>query len=197
MPTLLSARLKLDRADQHLEWLAQDFQRIAAENKAVLPKHCRLEPGQRMEIIPPVQPGAEWGLVIGDCVQNLRAALDHSAWSLSPVNVRQASPRKPQFALFDNEDVYRKRGEWRIADIDPHAKAIIEGFQPYNQPNPKADSLPLLGGTVQPRQAPRDPRRRKCRATRQSQDEPRFHAASRGHERIGVTYLRNNGRRTG
>jgi hypothetical protein len=144
MPTLDSARLKLGRADQHLEWLAQDLRRIAAENKAALPKQFRLEPGQRGEFVPPVLPGPEWGLVIGDCVQNLRAALDHTAFSLTPVEVRVANPRKPQFPLFDDEPSYHKHGESRIADVDPQAKATIERFQPYNQSNPKTDSLYLL-----------------------------------------------------
>jgi hypothetical protein len=144
MPKLDSARLKLARADQHLEWLALDLRRITSENQAVLQKPYRVDPGQRVELIPPVTPGSEWGLVIGDCVHNLRGALDDTVWLLTPDSIRRANPKTPQFPIFDDMDAYRKRGESRIADIDPAAKAIIESFQPYNQSAPTADPLQLL-----------------------------------------------------
>jgi hypothetical protein len=144
MPSLDSARLKLARADHHLEWLAQDLRRITSENQAALPDHFRVEPGQRVEFVPPVAPGLAWGVVLGDCVQNLRAALDHTAWSLTPVSVRHANPKRPQFPIFDDIDVYRDRGQSRVADVDPAARAIIESLQPYNYSEPHIDPLHLL-----------------------------------------------------
>lgn len=75
-----------------------------------------------MVVVPPFQPDAEWSVVIGDCIQNLRAALDHVAWSLTPVDIRTSFPKRPQFPIFDDYQAYIERGQSRIRDIDPKAK---------------------------------------------------------------------------
>jgi hypothetical protein len=89
-------RLKLARANQHLEELRTEIAAFfeSPPFRMVLYKH---EPrpnyvliGYLTHWLPEMVP-----LIIGDCLQNMRVALDHLAWALAELNggSRPAAPR--------------------------------------------------------------------------------------------------------
>lgn len=80
-------------------------------------------------------PPAHLSHIIGDCIHNLRAALDHLALELAIVYKRgKVSEAIENDSAFP---IQRKRNskdlECKLRGIDPRAKAIIEGLQPYER----------------------------------------------------------------
>ncbi|HEX2645867.1 MAG TPA: hypothetical protein VHO95_01435 [Candidatus Dormibacteraeota bacterium] len=89
-------------------------------------------------IEPRIQPNARWGVLIGDCVQNLRAALDHAAYQLVPEPTRSSEADNVTFPIFDNATKYeakKKQSAW-IGAIHPQAVSIIDSLQPGATPAP-------------------------------------------------------------
>jgi hypothetical protein len=76
---------------------------------------------------PPID---EWSLIVGDCVHNMRAALDQLAWQLD-----SAPTTGPGGSAFP---IYTKKPEsWptpTVARMPAAAQPIIEALQPYNEP---------------------------------------------------------------
>jgi hypothetical protein len=143
---LEAARLKLDRAKEHLQafdnesgdWLEQtDFCRFDFEDDG----------DQRWYTVdlgvftPPTRLSA----ILGDCLQNLRASLDYLAWELVIAN-RKAPTNKTAFPIYREPPKAVKRGgQFRpncLTGVDPRAMAEIERLQPYyGGKNPDTDLL--------------------------------------------------------
>ena len=73
--------------------------------------------------------------IIGDCIHNLRAALDHLALELAIVHKRgKVSKAIEHDSAFP---IQRRRNpkdlKCKLRGIDPRARAIIEGLQPYER----------------------------------------------------------------
>jgi hypothetical protein len=145
MNSLDSARAKLTRADKHLK-IATRLVRsyIRRECKAV-PK---LNPKtMQMEVVahlPPV--GDAVGLVVGDCVHNMRSALDHIVYQLVLSN-----PKRPagtpnistQFPLADTLEGYKGQVDrGRIRGVRDDAAALIDLLQPYHRRKRGLDRRP-------------------------------------------------------
>lgn len=85
-------------------------------------------------------------LVMGDCVQNLRAALDHLTWQL--VLAAGNTPcDKTAFPIFDSNLTLKgnPRNITISGGIAPRALEIIKSSQPYNRANgPKDHPLSIL-----------------------------------------------------
>lgn len=79
-----SARLKLERADEHTRNLHATFATYAFENPYRALVHLDPQNGQRVwvdiEAVVPLP--ASLGLMLGDAIHNFRCALDHVAWEL-------------------------------------------------------------------------------------------------------------------
>jgi hypothetical protein len=78
-------------------------------------------------------------LVLGDCVHNLRSALDHLAYQLVVLNGKPTSGR-PAFPIFDHPPRERRKCRWRdvpfsVPGISDKANKIIEAVQPYKGGN--------------------------------------------------------------
>jgi hypothetical protein len=92
----------------------------------------------------PAQPPHSHSLVVGDCVHNLRSALDHIVFQLS-TNYSQpltdAQVKHSEFPIFNRRSRFHERtkkgdparasGFGKIEAVDPTAQAIIESMQPY------------------------------------------------------------------
>lgn len=90
-------------------------------------------------------PDDTFGLLIGDCVHNLRSALDVLAFALaeqhSGVPLPEDVAKKSQFPIFGDEgrngapgrgpSMFRTNGLPCIRGVHPRAQAIIESVQPY------------------------------------------------------------------
>lgn len=140
--------LKLLRAYHHLQdldakqaaWLDTELAGVVTEPD---PEHS----GYFMVKVTATRPPADpFGLIIGDCVQNMRSALDQLAFTLAsaytiplPDDIAQDS----QFPIFGDEDRKGRPGAGprlfssnrgrMIRGIDPAAQTIIEGLQPYHR----------------------------------------------------------------
>jgi len=86
-------------------------------------------------------PRREWSLVIGDCVQNFRSALDHMVWQLAPGTARAANPTALEFPIFSDPGRYASAAPNRIGTISAAAQKIIELAQPFNRPESATDPL--------------------------------------------------------
>jgi hypothetical protein len=139
-----SANSKLRRAAMHLEGLRQANTSLTAANGGSWLGVVDLRPGEQALVGRPTQPDVEWSLLIGDCIQNLRAALDHRVWELASEAVRKRSPSAPEFPIFLNARGYTAERHRRIGSIPSSAAAVIDRMQPFATTEPKADPLWLL-----------------------------------------------------
>jgi hypothetical protein len=90
-----------------------------------------------VELLKPL-PAAEPSLIIGDCLQNLRNALDNLAFELALVHkggsLSKSIEGDSEFPIFRTcSDDSLKKLNRMLRGVHPHAKAIIEGLQPYNR----------------------------------------------------------------
>ena len=86
-------------------------------------------------------PAEEWGLVVGDCVHCIRAALDYVAWRLAG---SVAGDRQTQFPIFDTRAGWTANHERRVGRMKPEAQAILEKGQPFNAPDPNRAGLTAI-----------------------------------------------------
>jgi len=72
-------------------------------------------------------------LLFGDSIHNLRSALDQLVYALALVhkNGKIDQPRRLAFPITDSEDNWG-REVYRLSEISPEDRAIIEWYQPYN-----------------------------------------------------------------
>jgi hypothetical protein len=135
---------KLGRADEHLRDLDDSVDRFIQSK----PYRAVREPDPKGRdyiltghIEKPLNV-IEWSLLFGDCLFNLRSALDHLAWKLSGPN----PPDKTEFPIFyESEDFERTTkggGLYKIRGIkNGDARTIIESAQPCYRSHPKATAL--------------------------------------------------------
>jgi hypothetical protein len=98
------------------------------------------------------EPGPDFGLLIGDCLHNLRVTLDHIVWHLVGGN----GDAKTAFPIFlHRNDFYamtkakkpqptETSGLRKLRGVPLVPRAIIEDLQPFNQPEPERESLWIL-----------------------------------------------------
>jgi hypothetical protein len=149
---LFGACAKLDRALLHLSEIGDHFQALnivgsryvteAVEEQHPDPQGVR----HLFRIGPLVRPTPEFGTVVGDYIQNLRAALDYLAWEM----VRNGSdPPGRDGGLSVLFPIYRrmwaKRGRnnfraqvpRRLPGVPREQLVYVRSFQPYHKRRPK------------------------------------------------------------
>jgi len=95
------------------------------------------------------KPPDDWGLVAGDCIQNIRAALDHAVWAIvikeKGAKFAEAHYRAIDFPIACSPERFSKSRLVNIGVPRPHI-AVIEDAQPYirSQANPRDDALWFL-----------------------------------------------------
>jgi hypothetical protein len=92
--SLEGVELKLKRAKEHFEALAEAitaFVRKPDTYTMLLEVNAQRSPVLRVEDIE--EPRSDWTVLIGDCVHNLRSALDHLAFQLLVGNTSGPVPR--------------------------------------------------------------------------------------------------------
>jgi len=78
----------------------------------------------------------DWGLMLGDCVHNMRSALDGAIYEVA---IRESGIDPPpnertlMFPITKDKDEFKKHGQWRIKTLSDPIQAIIEFHQPYNR----------------------------------------------------------------
>jgi len=139
-----SASMKYHRAQYHYRCLKLAYERLRDSNLRLGPQKRQIKPGEGAAFEPRIQPNERWGLIIGDCVQNLRAALDHAAFQLVPEPPKSEQAVRIAFPIFDDEPKYQewkaKHTKW-ITAVDPRAVAIIDALQPCRGADPHGHIL--------------------------------------------------------
>lgn len=149
---LTSARDKLSRADHHLGQLWDELKVYANSNPASLRSENNLDGRDQplwceyyVETL--TDPPAGWSLIIGDAVQNMRAALDHAAWTL------MVRGKGEEFATKHRTSVYFPTTRTPEAFAShfvpthlPDLKSVLEELQPYRREpaHPERDGLWVL-----------------------------------------------------
>jgi hypothetical protein len=128
---------KLARADAHFDAVQQAIQKIVDSEPDLIPGefdaqlHHYIFRAQREGQRP-----AFLGPVIGDCVHNLKAALDYIAWALAPEAAKSSKGATSiEFPIFTDSTAYSTGAPKKIGSLDPGAQTVIEKLQPFYGPN--------------------------------------------------------------
>jgi hypothetical protein len=129
---------RLERAAYHLQRFENEVKQwIDREPYRIVPES---QPEQRQTIFRVEilrSPPPELSLLIGDCLHNLRSALDNLAYDLA--RAYQGDPlshsvaKASQFPIFKSKDQFLSRGMTQIRGVAPAAQKIIEEVQPYQR----------------------------------------------------------------
>jgi len=138
---------KLVRAYEHLEALDDEIDRWVRSDAVVLVDELDPQSGEhRKRVFIREEPPIRVGLLLGDCLQNLRNVLDHLAFALTESALGVPLPKKIAdnvcFPILGQPDA--DKIERCIGKIDPTAKAIIEDLQPYSGRDPDASTMLAL-----------------------------------------------------
>lgn len=74
----------------------------------------------------------ESALLMGDFIHNLRAALDHAVWAITPTHIQETRPTEVAFALRSNEQSYTKWAKARRDWYGPEVFEVLKSSQPFN-----------------------------------------------------------------
>lgn len=152
--TLESVDAKIRRAKWHREWLRTSIQTVIP--KTPPPERFTYEyPEGTAQVLvrvhnpPAIDP--DWALIVGDCLTNLRAALDHLAWQLV-LRFGEGPPNKHTFFPI-YESRLNEKGNPRTVTITPGLDSpdvlrLLESVQPFNSSVPDEDNLRALSRLV-------------------------------------------------
>lgn len=152
---LLDFWQKIERAETHLDALDHEVRVFLNREPCRVRIRHELQPGQELPPgfsrpiagrFPPVghriwvaavlrEPPSRWSAVIGDCVHNLRSALDHLTWQLALLQSSNPS-RSTQFPIFLDETKYQGSGQRQVAELTAAQRTCIESLQPYHGGDP-------------------------------------------------------------
>ncbi|QNJ91530.1 hypothetical protein HZU40_09645 [Mycolicibacterium fluoranthenivorans] len=143
----LDAEVKAYRARDPFEWPHKLSYHLFDESLAVITYKIHIK-----EQMP-----ATWGLVVGDILTNLRAALDHAIFGHAAARAEVAgTPLTTAQERNLNFPVITIANDWpnqrnRLAPLlDPAVLAVVENWQPFNQQQVPADwhQLAVLNALV-------------------------------------------------
>jgi hypothetical protein len=142
---LPSHSLKVERAREHLQtfeaeeriWLASKPYAIVDEPDPDMPLDALPDPRiqRRRFRVTHIDPVPDHlSLVFGDCVHNLRAALDHLALALAKAHTPTMTEKQigtSEFPIFFDGPMTPKEQQRKIGCIAPAAAKVIERMQPH------------------------------------------------------------------
>lgn len=140
---LTGPRAKLDWGQEHLKSLNTEIRRFLNKDPYRVTRQGDADIGQyQWTVRIAKQPQLRrWGLMAGDCVHNLRSALDHTTWTLAGSD---PADNITQFPIFDDPDTFQSKGKWRVKRLRPSESALVEWLQPYRRSHGAVDLLALL-----------------------------------------------------
>jgi hypothetical protein len=131
-PNLLGCRYKISWAQHHFDDLKTNIDDFFTRNKYVVIVE-RGGGGHERFVArvknPPEMPWIPWSLMIGDCVHNLRSALDYLVWELAGADPKDIHT---MFPIYTNPTKYAQGARTRIARLPAEVQVLIEKLQPYN-----------------------------------------------------------------
>jgi hypothetical protein len=143
-----SVDLKLARANSQVRTLADQISGWVSTNP--IKTRCELREGRlgfRLIIEPfsEAAPLDDWGVLVGECVHNLRSSLDNLAFGLA--RLRQDPPTNPaavHFPIYQNKSAFGKRDRVRqsLDQMPTQAASLIELLQPFQRDRPEVEGSP-------------------------------------------------------
>ena len=138
-----TSRLKIERARHHVGELARSASQFLS-SKPYSIRTSEEPPGDlvyRVSVAKAVPD--DWGLVVGDAVHNLRAALDHLAWAL--VEVSGGTPsRDTCFPIAMSQTAIAQSLPRALAGARPEVLAFARRLKPYRGGNVHLDRIHSL-----------------------------------------------------
>ena len=141
--------LKVVRAAHHLAELQNRISLWAADHpmrtEGIISEdrlHWRLV--LHVKTLPPV---AEWSLLLGDCIHNIRSALDACIWEFATRDGRTPpKPRQVQFPIVDSEPRWAAARRDQLQTVPTEIAERVRILQPYTRPEHERprDALVLL-----------------------------------------------------
>lgn len=143
VPELRGARLKLQRAEEHLGQLIAEHEAFLARNPYRM--LAELDPDSdyqilwRVKIVEP-PPLERWSSLVGECVHALRSALDHTAYSL--VQINRPGTEHAEFPIIKDKYVTDAEGtrlRWpvvgpqKLPGVGRRPLAQFKWLQPYRR----------------------------------------------------------------
>lgn len=133
--------VKLARAKEHLDTLNSEIDRFATKKPYAFHVITEYGSNRSHDVEWLREPPLRWSAIVGDCVHNLRSALDHIVWALSGGDGN--APSHAEFPIFIDEEKYLKRtkegepargsGLWKIQAVSAFkGKAVFYRLQPFN-----------------------------------------------------------------
>jgi hypothetical protein len=131
-PSLADAQAKLCRARKHLADLKGQIEAFRQTRPYRMALEGDIDNGEYAVIFRPLPLPKEIALTIGDCIANLRSALDHLVYAVAWLD--SGTPQDDtQFPITDSPEKFesaKRRG--RLAGMSDEHVAYIELLQPYN-----------------------------------------------------------------
>jgi hypothetical protein len=140
---LTSARLKLERARVHLDTLTVEVDRFAASRPYQVIWEDDPGTGEKLLFaVPTLHPDPALGLVLGDLVHNLSAALDHAIYGLSLAHAEppraDRARRSLAYPIHLDADEFERHGRRKLRFLPAHLQAVIIADQPFQGPTDTA-----------------------------------------------------------
>ena len=140
---LAGVRLKIARADRHLEELdavIDDY--FDSSGMHLEGRYDSAASDWVVTLRIPRDVPAEVATVVGDAAHNLRSALDQLVWALARLEVDE--PERTQFPIFKASDEFARFGTRMLSGVAADASAFIERLQPYHVSDVYTDPLFIL-----------------------------------------------------
>lgn len=138
---LSSVNAKFGRSEEHAKtfrhesklWMDGNPYGISTKTNSDCTRHSLIA-----HLVGPDAPFEQWTLIVSDCLQNLRAYLDHLLYAVAIHESRKDPPPKHDkimFPICDSPDRFAE-SDWRINMLSSHVRTTIESLQPYNRQHP-------------------------------------------------------------
>jgi hypothetical protein len=140
------ARMKLARARQHIShlgaaidmWLADDPYSVELDYGD---DHRTLNVTLRVRTPPPVR---QWALIVGDCIHNMRSALDATVWRLAHLDGRTATdPRGLYFPVVTQGQKWDSARKKLLQTVPDDYAERIRNTQPFIRVADQTETDPL------------------------------------------------------
>lgn len=143
--------LKLDRAIRHWQSFNEEVDAWLESEPYCLIHESDIRSGETLLLVELLRPAPpELASIIGDCLHNLRSALDNLAYELAVAHTGEPLPKSIEGdsgfpILFRDRDTKEpaKRVKRMIRGIHPKAQMIIEELQPHYPDDKEFSAHPL------------------------------------------------------
>lgn len=129
------AEAKVERATAHYadlktqidSWLSSEPYRVET---VIADDRLSWQAFFRVDEPPPL---VGWATTLGDCLHNLRSALDAAVWELAHADGAEPSnPKLVQFPFCDRKEEWNRRVDGSLAGLPADLLTKLEAVQPYN-----------------------------------------------------------------